>query len=77
MTIQTTEFLTSDELRLLTNRGTSFLQVVTLEKMKIKFDIDQYGCPLVRYQDAKYQQRVVIDNLTLDLGLPFHLRTSL
>ena len=54
MSTITTEFLTSDELRLLTNRGTSFLQLVTLEKLKIKFDIDQYGCPLVRYQDVKH-----------------------
>ena len=68
MTTQTTEFLTSDELRLLTNRGTSFLQVGTLEKLKIKFDLDQYGCPLVRYQDVKHF--FLLQGKPLSRGLP-------
>jgi hypothetical protein len=62
------EFLTSDELRLLTNRGTSFLQLIELEKLKIKFDIDQYGCPLVRYQDVKHL--FLLQGKLLPRGLP-------
>ena len=62
------EFLTSDELRLLTNRGTSFLQLVMLEKLKINFDLDQYGCPLVRYQDVKHF--FLLQGKPLPRGLP-------
>ena len=62
------EFLTSDELRLLTNRGTSFLQLIELEKLKIKFDIDQYGCPLVRYQNVKHL--FLLQGKVLPRGLP-------
>ena len=62
------EFLTSDELRLLTNRGTSFLQLVTLEKLKINFDLDQCGCPLVRYQDVKHL--FLLQGKLLPRGLP-------
>ena len=68
MAIKTEEFLTSDELRLLTNHGTSFLQLLTLEKLKIKFDIDQYGCPLVRYQDVKHL--FLLQGRPLPRGLP-------
>jgi hypothetical protein len=68
MTITIDEYLNSDELRLLTNRGTSFLQLIELEKLKIKFDIDQYGCPLVRYQDVKHL--FLLKGKPLPRGLP-------
>ncbi len=48
------KFLTSDELRILTHRATSFLQVEYLDEHKIPYTLDEYGTPSVRYDDVKY-----------------------
>ena len=48
------KFLTSDELRTLTQRATSFLQVEYLGDKKISYTLDKYGTPRVRYDDVKY-----------------------
>jgi hypothetical protein len=58
MSTSSNEFLTSDELRLLTNRGSSELQVDALLQMGVKFELDRYSCPLVRYEDAKQYLRL-------------------
>ncbi len=47
------QYLSSDELRALTLRGSGFSQIQRLEEMGIEFSLDPYGCPLVLYQDAK------------------------
>ena len=48
------KFLTPDELRSLTHRATSFLQVEYLDEKKIPYTLDEYGTPCVRYDDVKY-----------------------
>lgn len=53
MTVPFDEYLTSDELRLLTHRGSSEMQIHALLRMGVKFELDRYSCPLVRYDDAK------------------------
>lgn len=45
------DYLTSEELRLLTGRGSSFLQVEMLNKHKIPHCLDEYGAPLVRIKE--------------------------
>ena len=44
----TTYYLTSDQLRYLTKRGSSFLQIIVLQEMCIAYDLDPHGTPLVR-----------------------------
>ena len=47
------DYLTSDELRLLTCRGSSFLQIEMLNKHKIPHCLDEYGTPLVRFKEVR------------------------
>ncbi len=47
------DYLTSDELRLLTGRGSSFLQIEMLNKNKIPHCLDEYGTPLVRFKEVR------------------------
>ena len=47
------DYLTSDELRLLTGRGSSFLQIEMLNKYKIPHCLDEYGTPLVRFKEVR------------------------
>jgi len=47
------DYLTSDELRLLTGRATSFLQIEMLNKHKIPHCLDEYGTPLVRFKEVR------------------------
>ena len=47
------QYLSSDELRQLTLRGSGFSQIQCLEELGIEFTLDPYECPLVRYEDAK------------------------
>jgi hypothetical protein len=47
------EYLTSDELRLLTGKGSSFLQIEMLNKRKIPHCLDEYGTPLVRFKEVR------------------------
>ena len=47
------DYLTSDELRLLTGRGSSFLQIEMLNKHKIPHCLDEYGTPLVRIKEVR------------------------
>ena len=47
------EYLTSDELRLLTGKGSSFLQIEILKKHKIPHCLDEYGTPLVRFKGVR------------------------
>ena len=46
------DYLSSDELRLLTGRGSSFLQIEMLNKHKIPHCLDEYGTPLVRFKEV-------------------------
>ncbi len=62
------EYLTSDELRLLTHRGTTKMQINALLRMGVKFELDRYFCPLVRYDDAK--QYFLLMAKPLPRGLP-------
>ena len=48
------KFLNSDELRTLTQRSTSFLQIEYLDEKKIPYLLDKYGTPCVLYDDIKY-----------------------
>ncbi len=54
MSIEFGEYLDSDELRLLTRSAISGNQIKKLLKLGVTFTLDNYGCPLVRYQDAKH-----------------------
>ena len=45
------EYLNSSELRILTGKGSSFLQIEMLNKHKIPHCLDEYGTPLVRFKD--------------------------
>ena len=47
------KFLTSEELRTLTQRATSFLQIEYLDEKKITYTLGEYGTPCVRYDDVK------------------------
>ena len=47
------EYLTSGELRLLTGKGSSFLQIEMLNKHKIPHCLDEYGTPLVRFKEVR------------------------
>ena len=47
------DYLTSVELRLLTGRGSSFLQIEMLNKHKIPHCLDEYGTPLVRFKEVR------------------------
>lgn len=47
------DYLTSDELRLLTGKGSSFLQIEMLNKHKIPHCLDEYGTPLVRFKEVR------------------------
>jgi hypothetical protein len=58
------KFLTSDELRTLTQRATSFLQIEYLDEKKIPYTLDEYGTPSVRYDDVKYLLSI---SMTCDL----------
>lgn len=53
MPSESAQYLSSDELRQLTLRGSGFSQIQRLEELGIEFVLDTYGCPLVLYQDAK------------------------
>jgi hypothetical protein len=62
------EYLTSDELRLLTNRGAAKLQTDALLRLGVRFELDHFSCPLVRYDDAK--QYFLLMAKPLPRGLP-------
>ena len=47
------DYLNSDELRVLTKHVVSALQIDALSIMGVPFKLDQYLCPLVLYKDAK------------------------
>jgi Domain of unknown function (DUF4224) len=68
MSTPSDEYLTSDELRLLTHRGTAEMQINALLRMGVKFELDRYSCPLVRYDDAK--QYFLLMAKPLPRGLP-------
>ena len=53
MTSEYDHYLSSDELRQLTLRGSGFLQMQRLEDLGINFELDPYDCPLVLYEDVK------------------------
>ena len=65
------KFLTSDELRTLTQRASSFLQIEYLDEKKIPYSLDKYGTPCVRYDDVKYLLSVA---LTCDILEEFKLK---
>jgi hypothetical protein len=46
-------FLNSEELRILTQRATSFLQIDYLDEHKLPYTLDEYDTPCVRYDDVK------------------------
>ncbi len=62
------EYLISDELRLLTNRGAADLQIDALLRLGVRFELDHCSCPLVRYDDAKQYFLLMAKPLTR--GLP-------
>ncbi len=53
MTSEYEQYLSSDELRQLTLRGSGFSQMQRLEELGINCELDPYGCPLVLYEDVK------------------------
>jgi hypothetical protein len=54
------KFLTSDELRTLTQRASSFLQIEYLDEKKIPYTLDKYVTPCVRYDDVKYLLSIAV-----------------
>ena len=54
MTADPTDYLDSDELRRLTHRASTHLQIEKLLELGVKFTLDQYDCPLVLYKDVKH-----------------------
>jgi hypothetical protein len=67
------KFVTSDELRTLTQRAISFLQVEYLDEKKIPYTLDEYGTPCVRYDDVKY---LLSTAFTCDVLEIFKLKTD-
>ena len=53
------EYLNSEELRLLTGRAGSFLQVQMLNESKIPHCLDKYGTPLVRFREVREFSQIV------------------
>ncbi len=53
LAISSNSILSSEELRLLTRRACSFLQIEVLNKKLIPYKLDPYNCPIVEYNDAK------------------------
>ena len=68
MAISPDDYLTSDELRLLTHCGSSNLQHEKLLKLGVKFTLDEYGCPMVLYADAKHY--FLLLGMPLPRGIP-------
>ena len=68
MLVSSDQYLNSNELRLLTHRGSSHLQIEALQKMGIPFKLDRYSCPLVSYDDAK--PYFLMRGMPLPRGLP-------
>ena len=68
MPASSNEYLTSDELRLLTDRGAAALQIDALLRLGVRFELDHCSCPLVRYDDAK--QCFLLMAKPLPRGLP-------
>ena len=64
-----TDYLDSNELRILTGRASSHLQVEYLRLLGVPFELDMYDCPLVRYQDAK--QYFLLSGKPLPRGLAY------
>ncbi len=60
------KFLTSDELRILTQRASSFLQIEYLDEKKIPYTLDKYGTPCVRYDDVKYLLSIAVASDVLE-----------
>ena len=60
------KFLTSDELRTLTQRASSFLQIEYLDKHKLPYTLDKYGTPCVRYDDVKYLLSTAVASDVID-----------
>lgn len=46
------KYLNSDDLRKLTRRATSFLQIEYLFQNNIPYFLDEFGTPCVRYDDV-------------------------
>ena len=61
-------YLNSDELRLLTRRGSTILQISRLMALNVAFTLDEHGCPLVIYEDAK--PFFILQGVPLPRGLP-------
>ena len=68
------KFITSDELRTLTQRATSFLQVEYLDEKKIPYTLDEHGTPCVRYDDVRY---LLSTALACDVVEGFKLETDI
>jgi hypothetical protein len=68
------KFITSDELRTLTKRATSFLQVEYLDEKKIPYTLDEYGTPCVRYDDVRY---LLSTALACDVLESYKLKTDI
>ena len=60
------KFLTSDQLRTLTQRASSFLQIEYLDKHKLPYTLDKYGTPCVRYDDVKYLLSIAVASDVLE-----------
>ena len=60
------KFLSSDELRILTHRATSFLEIEYLDEHKIPYRLDEYGTPCVRYDDVKYLLSTAVASDVID-----------
>ncbi len=60
------KFLTSDELRTLTQRATSFLQIEYLDEKNIPHTLDKYGTPCVLYDDVKYLLSIAVASDVLE-----------
>jgi hypothetical protein len=60
-------FLSSDQVRKLTKAGGSHRQILRLIELKIPFEIDVYGTPLIR-QDVIQSILIPADFYPLDRG---------
>ena len=58
------EWLVSDEIRELTQAGSSVLQIAALKRLGIPFDLDPYETPLVKRSVGEtYKQQMVASDL--------------
>jgi hypothetical protein len=64
------QYISSDELRVLTKFGGAWYQIQQLKLLHIAFSLDAYGSPLVKRSDFENYRRLCVCNSSFHDGLP-------